>query len=595
MTYRGMLPLIVGAAVSAGAQTTYYVAPNGLDTRTGTNSWTNAVATISNAVQLAASGSTILVSNGVYLLSSNVAISKYLRVRSWNNGDLDPTNTILDGQRITRCLYMNLSTALVAGFTMRNGNGVGDQSAAGGGAVYITAGQVSNCVAISNRATASGGGIHASGVNSLVTHCQVLANVLDDGVGTNAMRGGGVYLENGGVLRDSTLAFNTNINTAAYEGGGGVYIRLSSSTGTSTGQVVRCTIVSNVANSGGGVLGYRRCHIISNTIVGNQAVYANVYSRGGGAFLSTTFSGSVFVANTVSGNQSCAAGGGLYLSPDSGNVGGILVSNCLVVDNVTTTAGGGICVAIFSGSYLNSKIVVADSTIAGNEARAVSATYGQSGYGGGGIFWEAPGLLVNCTVADNRSWATGGGLRLQRAYVTLPEEELVVRNCLVAGNDAQYAGGVFVGQANADRAIRLESCTIAGNTATNYGGGLAITGLYASITNSIVYANVAPANANIRTNTTIYAIGYTCTEPTNHLSLGGALTAVITNDPAFRDAGGGDFRPADGSSCLDIGLNQAWMDTALDLAGLPRIDPLMRRVDLGAYETRHAVTLFGAR
>ena len=53
-------------------------------------------------------------------------------------------------------------------------------------------------------------------------------------------------------------------------------------------------------------------------------------------------------------------------------------------------------------------------------------------------------------------------------------------------------------------------------------------------------------------------------------------------DPRFEDPAGGDFSLRAGSPCRNRGANAAWMESALDLAGNPRISG--DAVDIGCYE-----------
>ena len=106
------------------------MATNGSASGPGT-SWANAFNTIQAAVNAAASGDTVLVSNGVYSagakvtpgysLTNRVYITSAITVQSVNG----PTNTFIvgagpRGAGAIRCVYM--SAGVLAGFTLTNGN-----------------------------------------------------------------------------------------------------------------------------------------------------------------------------------------------------------------------------------------------------------------------------------------------------------------------------------------------------------------------------------------------------------------------------------------------------------------------------------------
>jgi hypothetical protein len=67
----------------------------------------------------------------------------------------------------------------------------------------------------------------------------------------------------------------------------------------------------------------------------------------------------------------------------------------------------------------------------------------------------------------------------------------------------------------------------------------------------------------------------------NYVSLTPGV-GTISADPLFRGAAGGNFKIAGNSPCINVGTNQTWMTTAVDLEGNPRISD--RVVDIGAYE-----------
>jgi hypothetical protein len=138
--------------ISVDARTLYV-------SHTGTNNtagyypdWAGAATTISGAVARAGNTDTIYVTNNaVYTVTVNIVLNSGFSILSYNNGALDPTNTILNGNGQSACFYINNANALVAGFTITNGNGVGGASDnAGGGVELGSGGTLSNCIVVGN-------------------------------------------------------------------------------------------------------------------------------------------------------------------------------------------------------------------------------------------------------------------------------------------------------------------------------------------------------------------------------------------------------------------------------------------------------------
>src|SRR5438105_14823620 len=88
--------------------------------------WATAATNIQNAVDAAAGGDTVLVTNGIY--SGCVSVTHWLTVRSVNG----PRFTIIDGAGSVRCVSLT-NRASLAGFTLTNGT---DNIGSGGGGVW---------------------------------------------------------------------------------------------------------------------------------------------------------------------------------------------------------------------------------------------------------------------------------------------------------------------------------------------------------------------------------------------------------------------------------------------------------------------------
>src|SRR5947207_9139411 len=92
------IALLLVLNLSRGA-TTWCVSPGGSDANTGVD-WPRAKQTIQAAVNAAQTGDTVLVTNGVYLLSGSIIVTNAIRLSSLNGAAV----TVIDGQRAVRCV-----------------------------------------------------------------------------------------------------------------------------------------------------------------------------------------------------------------------------------------------------------------------------------------------------------------------------------------------------------------------------------------------------------------------------------------------------------------------------------------------------------
>ena len=232
VTVMGLRSSDVSAAV------THYVTTNGPGPSPYTN-WTTAASNIPDALTAsAATDDTILVTNGTYLLSSQIDVSKSVTIKSVNGYG----STIVNGNGAYRCFYIHASSAVVDGFTITNGYKVSGQ----GAGVYIdtAGGTVRNCLITGNIIPTSDGGSFGAGVfltsGGLVENCIIRGNV------AAGYRAGGVWI-GGGVLRNCLVVSNYAGNQGA-----GIYMAF----GTGTGEIQNCTITGNgpVTNQGSGIM-----------------------------------------------------------------------------------------------------------------------------------------------------------------------------------------------------------------------------------------------------------------------------------------------------------------------------------------------------
>ncbi len=343
------------SCLTAHAGTTWYVATNSMSDGPGT-AWSNAFHTIQQAVDMAHSNDTVLVTNGIYNTGSRVTpgysclnrlvITNDIAVNSVNG----PEVTIINGADSVRGVYM--SAGLLAGFTIRNcstaDSGNSDYDRCGGGVnLYDGSGMVSNCVISNNSAAYIGGGTYYGTVNN----CAISDNTTDES------GGGSGY----GTLNDCTIINNTT----RFSGGGNYYGTLNNCKiigntsgdaggGSYHGTLTGCTVSSNTSVYGGGGTYYAT--LANCTINGNHA------DRGGGSY------GGTLDSCVLSGNTSKYDGGGSYYGT---------LNNCAINRNSAGYTGGG----SYHGALNN-------CTITANTAEMY----------GGGSRW---GVLHNCIIYYN--------------------------------------------------------------------------------------------------------------------------------------------------------------------------------------------------
>ena len=619
----------------------YCVATNGSDSAAGT-SWAAPFLTIQKAVDSATAGQTVAVSNGTYVLATQLLLNKGITLQGIGGS----SNTVIDANYTGRILAISDSAAIMDGFTLKNGksatalNGTGVSMTGGtlrnctvssctntaasgtiqGVGVYMTGGTLDTCTVEKNRAsinaTLNGGGLYAAGASCLVTNCLISDNYLGLDFGTS--KGGGVYLSAGKLLA-STVKNNSSNQGRNIGGGGGVYV-------TGAGTVSNCTVIGNavtcvdVITRGGGV--YVDWGSVVDCVVSNNSGqgYSPVNGTfGGGVYMTgTSLVERCVITKNYQNNGWTSSRCGAGVACDGG-----IIRNCLIAGNTANTLGGG--VYITAGSMLG--CVVTNNTLSAE----------RSGFGGGGLYVTGSGVVSNCLASGNAvtcidTKTYGGGIYAQGGWVV---------DCVVSNNSGQgysaangtFGGGVYMtGTSLVERCVitknyqnigwtssrygagvasdggTMRNCLIMGNTANTLGGGLYITGgtnvnctivrnacsggnyggVYWTNSPTILNAIVCNNTGGVQNDIApviggVSGVTYSCAPS---LTSG---TGNVTADPLFVDAGigsgitftVGNYRPVIGSPCEKTGLVSGWMSTALELAGLPRLSSGL--VAMGAY------------
>ena len=113
-----LLVLLLQVPVEAGVARTYYVSTTGGNIAPYTN-WAMAARSIQDAVdEWKVNTDTVLVTDGVYTVSSQIVLDKWMTLRSVNGR----TKSRIEASGATRCLLLQHTNAVVDGFAILGGD-----------------------------------------------------------------------------------------------------------------------------------------------------------------------------------------------------------------------------------------------------------------------------------------------------------------------------------------------------------------------------------------------------------------------------------------------------------------------------------------
>jgi parallel beta-helix repeat protein len=329
---------------------------------------------IQGAINQAMPGDTILVAPGVYYENINF-LGKGILVASNFIFDKDTATisaTIIDGSNPANadsgsvvCFVSGEdSSAIITGFTLRNGSGtIGDMGPSGGGIYVHNSSPMISSNRIEKNRTEEGGGIFCSGGS-----CKIMDNTI---IGNFSGNGGGMYCEKCSSVR---ICSNT----------------------------IEC---DTVENSGAGIVCDHSAIIISsNKIIGTVSLM-NGPSYGGG--ICCTFSSGLIEFNYIAQNTA-AEGGGIFSDCcRMGIIGNVIHQNSYQ----------GIC------AWTDTSTVIANNIVTDNERVGIHCLEGQdiivtnNTINGGGhagvLLWGDPSLsrITNNIISNVNGW----GIRCEGA------------------------------------------------------------------------------------------------------------------------------------------------------------------------------------
>ncbi len=177
--------------------------------------WEKAATNIQAAIDTAPLGGRVLVSNGVYTVSTAIMVTNKVTVC----GVYGPEATHVSGGNATRVFVLGHQDAVIEGLTIRDGRieGGGIYENNGGGVWFDpdgSGGTLQNCIVIDNCALTDGGGVYLRGQSEgtwVVRNCLIKDNQA-------AAWGGGIFVEAYGKIQNCTVVDN------AADWGGGIFV-----------------------------------------------------------------------------------------------------------------------------------------------------------------------------------------------------------------------------------------------------------------------------------------------------------------------------------------------------------------------------------
>jgi hypothetical protein len=263
--------------------------------------------TIQAAINVAATGDTVLVAPGTYVENINF-LGKAITVTSSGGAKV----TTIDGNAaapVAAFVMSETASSVLSGFTLQNGVGTFDFQYLGGGVSIDNASPTIKNNVIQNSTAGYGGGIGVSFGSPVISGNTILLN--------NAQFGGG-------------LAF----------------------LGGSNAKVVHNTITRNAGGSGAGFM----LDAAGNVLIENNKVINNGPASQGGGFYIVNESDEIIVQNVIARNTA-ASGSQVYSLIPQSTIGFVLINNTIV-----SASNGGADAAVIADGF-NTNVVIENNII----------------------------------------------------------------------------------------------------------------------------------------------------------------------------------------------------------------------------------------
>jgi len=381
----------------------------------------------------------------------------------------------------------------------------------------------------------------------------------------------------------NTLIYNCVFTGNSSAGGEAAVYATNTTTLNTSATIQKCAFIGNIGAFGGAI------SVTANTV--KPAPNLNVTidscyfennvksSSNGGALIlqkgpssivaaktpKVILTNSTFGVNCVNGGNQAARGGAIYVTSGSG----LNASNCTFTNNAATDGtgpdGGGAIWADFAN------ISLADCKFESNTANTGVSKFGGAIYAAGGA--SANNLTIDRSAFIGNTSNEGGAIYIGQSTAAL-------NNCLFYGNTASlFGGGIALDNANAS--LTLYNGTFSNNTTAGAGRGGAIDGNSytnpATIKNSILYGDGSQlelaGGANINVSWSI--IGPSSVAGADYTSVTGNSTA----DPLFTNSASNDYTLSSNTSpAFNTGNTDGGLAPTDDINSITRVT-----LEMGCY------------